>query len=485
MIRRFGLIATFLLTGCVGRYQTPVDTLVVGLGARPTTLDPRFATDANGARVGGLLFEGLVHAGPGFRPEGEAAESWVLRDHTYTFRLRPKLTFHNGRAVTPADVLASFAFFRGPKSPFASTLELIEDVAVTAEADRLVVAIRVKRVSDKFLLADLPAVKILPSPEMNERDFTRQLIGTGPFRLERQDLNEIRLASVRAQVPRLTFKIVRDDYTRFQKLLRGELDFAQAEIPADRVAEFETRPAQFHVYRYPGLTTTYVLINFRDPLLKKREVRAALARALRREDLIRFKMAGLARLADSILTPDNPYHFAATPRLDVAAGDLKGRKLTLKTSNNPQAIDNGKVIANQFGATGLEVELESYEWGKFYGDVRQGNFQLATMKWVGVVDPDIYRVAFHSREVPPGRNRGSYSNPDLDRLLDQTALVENTEKRRELFRQVQKMVHEDLAILPLWYDEQVAIASRKVTGFEPSLNSDFLPLARVRKQEHP
>ena len=484
MIRPLALCASFLFSACVGRYQTPVDTLVDGLGARPTTLDPRFATDANGARVGGLIFEGLVHAGAGFAPEAEAAESWTRAGRAYIFRLRPNLTFHNGRAVLPADVTASFAFYRGPKSPFASTLDAIEDVAVAAEGSRLVVTIRLKRVSDKFLLADLPAVKILPYPEAEDHDFARSLIGTGPFRLVRQDLNEIRLASVRAEVPFLKFKIVRDDYTRFQKLLRGELDFAQAEIPPDKVAEFEKRSESFNVYRYPGLTMTYVLINMRDPLLARREVRATLAGALKRDEIVRFKLAGLARLADSILTPDNPYHVSVTPSAG-ARVSLTGRRLTLKTSNNPQAIDNGKVIANQLAATGLDVDLESYEWGKFYGDVRAGNFQLATMKWVGVVDPDIYRVAFHSREKPPGRNRGSYVNPDLDRLLDQTASTEDAGKRRELFRRVQKIVHEDLAILPLWYDDQVAIASRKITGFKPSLNSDFLPLAHVRKQEHP
>lgn len=487
MIRSFGLAAFLALNACVARNQTPADTLVVALSARPATLDPRYALDANGTRVGALMFEGLVHAGVGFQPQAEAAESWSLNGRTYTFKLRPHLTFHSGRAVTPADLESSFAFYRGPKSPFASTLTTITAVRARHEGERLVVEIEVERVSDKFLLADLPAVKILPFPEAEARDFARKLIGTGPFKLEREDLNDIRLRSVRAQVPFLNFKIVRDDYTRYLKLLRGEVDFALAEIAPERVPEFEKRPVDFQVYRYPGLTTTYLLINFRDPLLARRPVRAALARALKREDIVRFKLAGQARLADSILSPDNPYH-EATPFVEpgpLRLPELAGQRLTLKTSNNPQAIDNGKVLANQMSATGLDVELESYEWGTFYGDVRQGRFQLATMKWVGIVDPDIYRAAFHSRELPPGRNRGAYINPDLDRILDRAALVESATERRSLFREVQKIVHRDLAILPLWYDDQVAIASRKIHGFVPSLNSDFLPLARVSKQEQP
>lgn len=491
------LLLLILLAGCTGKYKPPSDTLVVALGSQPTTLDPRYATDANGIRVGGLIFESLVHTGAGFKAAPEAAESWQYepRTKTYTFTLRPDLRFHNGRSVDPEDIEFSFAFYRGDKSPFASAFKIIQDVKATASAGgRLKVAVKLSHFSDKFLIGDLPSIKILPKAEVLGlgQDFSRALIGTGPFKYIKTDLNEIRLEGVRAKIRRLTFKVVRDDYTRFQKLLKGEVDFAQAEVPAEKVKEFEKRPDEFKVFRYPGLTMTYLLLNFSDPLLKLKDVRSAIAMSVNREEIIQFKMNGLAREATSILTPNNPYFSSEikNPAPDPARAKalinelgLNGSRLVLKTSNSPQAIDNGKVLANQLSRSGLQIGLESYEWGTFYQDVRKGRFQLATMRWVGTVDPDIYRMAFHSRELPPGRNRGSYINPELDPLLDQTATEENPERRRALIQRVQKIVHGDLAIIPLWYDEQVAIARSNVLDFEPSLTSDFLPLARVSKRE--
>ncbi|NJL24203.1 MAG: hypothetical protein HC902_02810 [Calothrix sp. SM1_5_4] len=171
------------------------------------------------------------------------------------------------------------------------------------------VQLKLKYRSEKFLLNDLPAVKILPKAEVLALGnvFGKRLIGTGPYRFIKEDLNEIRLESVRGRTRFIKFKIVRDDFTRYQKLMKGELDLAHAELPPGRIKEFEARPEEFQVLRYHGLTTAYILINLKDPLLQDRRVREALARAVNREEIIRYKLAGLARPATTILTPENPY----------------------------------------------------------------------------------------------------------------------------------------------------------------------------------
>ena len=68
---------------------------------------------------------------------------------------------------------------------------------------------------------------------------------------------------------------------------------------------------------------------------------------------------------------------------------------------------------------GIELEIRTYEWGTFYEDIKQGNFHLYSLAWVGVTDPDIYYNLFHSVSVPPnGDNRGRYNNPAIDALLE-------------------------------------------------------------------
>ena len=491
---RMLIVPALIIGGCTRSFKTPADTLVVGLSAKPATLDPRYATDADGMRISGLIFESLVHPGPGFKPAGEAAESWKHGQRRYTFFLRPNLQFHNGRRATPEDIVFSFDHYRGPKSPFASSLKLIDQVNCHEEGNRLVVEIELSQESDRFLISDLPSIKILPKKEIlsSEDTFARQLIGTGPYRFVRNSLNEIRLQSFFAETPFLKFKVIRDDYTRYQKLLKGEIDIVQNDIPAAKVAEFEKKPNQFRVLRYPGLNMAYLLVNFKDATLQDLPVRQALAQSLNREEIISFKLNGQARPATSLLTPENPYQNANLSNLKfdpeaarkiVAGLGSSGKRLILKTSNAPQTIDNGKVLAHQMSQSGLNLELESYEWATFYEDVKKGAFQLALMKWVGNVDPDIYRSAFHSSEFPPGRNRGFYKNERLDQLLDQGSKEASMDKRRAVFQQVQRIIHEDLAVLPLWYDEQVVILGQGVLNYKPSLTSDFLPLAKTHKRE--
>lgn len=486
-------ICAGLIAGCTKSYQPDADTLVVALGAQPLTLDPRYATDAAGTRITSLIFNGFVRVGEGFKVVPEAAESWTVSKRTYTFFLRKDLQFHNGRKLEKEDLIFTWDFYRGSSSPFSSSLKVIKSVDISEKDGQFVMTIELNHLSDSFLLAELPGVKILPKREIETSgpDFNQLLIGTGPFKFVGQKLNEIRLKSVSAKIDNLVFKIIRDDFTRYQKMLKGEVDIAQNELPSEKIEEFQKRPDDFQVTMYPGLNMSYVLINFRDPFLKQPGVRQALAQSIDRKQIIQYKLHGLAQEATSILTPSNPYFNAQVhnPELNIEAAasaiqsaGAKGKSFVLKTSNTPSAIDDGRVLANQMQKSGVQIRHESYEWATYYDDIKKGNFQLATMKWVGTVDPSIYQAAFHSKETPPGRNRGAYNNPVVDKLLDQGIEEEVFEKRRKIFNEVQRLVHQDIAIIPLWYDLQVTVARSVVLDYHPIMTSDYWPFTSVSKR---
>lgn len=488
---KFCLVVVLLLAGCTRNTTIPTDTLIVAIGAQPATLDPRLATDATGMRVCNLIFNSLTRLGPNLEAIPDASERWTYRDHKYTFHLRPDLRFHNGRAVNAADVEFSFEQYRR-QGPFATSLDIITDVKAensTQTPAHVIVHITLKNYSDKFLKSDLPAVKLLPKEEMDS-SFSTKLIGTGGFRFIRQGPEGIELAAMTAKTKHLIFKLIRDDFTRFQKMLKGEIDIIQQELTPDKAPYFQKEPKRFQVHFYPGLSMSYILINLRDPVLQKLEVRQALARTLQRDELIKFKFYDQAQEATSILTPNNSYFNSQLSNLPydlpwaqstVKSLGLENHTLTLKTSNSPQAIENGKALAYQMKRSGLAVQIQSYEWGTFYSDVKRGGFQLATMRWVGTVDPDIYRLAFHSTERPPGRNRGSYQNPKLDRLLDEGTRAENVAIRKKIFLEVQKIVQDDLAIIPLWYDRQIAVARTVVKDYQPDQTGEYYSLLKAYK----
>jgi peptide/nickel transport system substrate-binding protein len=488
-----------VLSSCTKRSTEADTTLYVGLSSAPSTLDPRNAMDAVGMRLTGLVFSSIVRLGPELEIIGEAASQWSYKNLEYSFTLRPGLKFVSADGqffpVTKDDIDFSIETYRA-SGRFASSLEPIASVEsqydVKAGGN---LSIKLKAYSATFL-TDLTPVKILPKKIVQEKGdaFRDQPIGSGPFRLVSVDANEIKLKAntecpyAQPKIENISFKIVREDNTRFLKVMKGELDLVQQELPPSKVVELEKKGG-FQIYKYPGLSMTYLLVNLKEKAFQSKDARRALSFALNREEIIRFKLEGLAQPATSVLSPISPYHDGslAAPKYDLATAQklikssgLAGKEIVLKTSNSTQAVENGKVIANQLEAAGLKVKLQSFEWATFYKDVDQGNFQLATMKWVGTTDPDIYKTAFHSQELPPkGRNRGFYSNSLVDSLVDQGRGIEDVRKRIDHYKRVQKIVFDELPMIPLWYEYEVAVASSRIINYTPPKNGDYSSLIKI------
>jgi peptide/nickel transport system substrate-binding protein len=430
---------------------------------------------------------------------GDAAESWDYKNKVYTFQLRPNLSFADGTKVTADDVLFSFKEFQKEDNPYKGSLESIEKIEAKYDDKDRYVKILVKNFS-ATLLGNLSVVFILPKHlvEKYGQDFSQHAVGSGPYKLISQSTNEINLTArtdhpyLHPKTPNLTFKIVRDDYTRFLKVYKGEIDIVQSDLPAARIETLEKKGG-FQIYKYPGLSMTYVLINHKDPILAKLKAREALSDAINRDEIIKYKLENLAQPATALITPINPYFNSElkSPVFDLERArktvrdlGLEGKELTLKTSNLASVIENAKVLANEWEQAGLKIKLQSYEWGTFFGDIKSGNFQLATLKWVGNVDPDIYRLSLDSKQTPEnsGRNRGHYSNPALDKLLEAGLLIEDENKRVAHYMQVQKIVLDDLAIIPLWYEKEVAVVHNRIKDYTPPLDGSFSPLIDVRKE---
>jgi peptide/nickel transport system substrate-binding protein len=159
--------------------------------------------------------------------------------------------------------------------------------------------------------------------------------------------------------------------------------------------------------------------------------------------------------------------------------------LSLKTSTDRFRKSVALVLQEQLARGGVEVELRSLEFGTFFGDVRKGNFELFTLKWASVIEPDLLRGAFHSAHVPTaennwgGLNRGALRDAALDGLLDAASRVPRAE-RLPLYAEASKRLDALLPYAPLWHESSVAVVSRRLEGFEPSAHGLFTPLARAR-----
>ncbi|MEO0334871.1 MAG: ABC transporter substrate-binding protein [Pseudomonadota bacterium] len=488
--------ASILLILCSCQAQPPAsDRLVIGLNSKPASLDPRYAKDAAGQRLLSLMFHSFVRVGPKLQVIGDAAQSWSWNGPILTLDVPKPLTFHNGRPVNDQDLLFTFEAYRERDCPFRSSLEGLKKVKVQESETSFEVKLEFEKFSAKFLASDLPIIRILPKDIVLEqgKDFGLNPIGSHHYQFESRKDGSIFLrlsdhkASENIAIKKLEFKSVADEFTLMSKLKKGRIHIVQNDLPKDKVLGLR-QDKNLKVVTYPGLAFTYILVNLKNPTLKKRQVREALARSLDLDQIIEFKLGGLAERATGLLSPATAfydssikpiaYDLSKAQTLIKSLGSFQA-PLTLKTSQQRSARDTGRVLAKMMSQSGLKVKIESTEWATFFESVQKGQFDLATMKWVGAIDPDLYRIAFHSSEVHPGRNRGAYLNSELDQLLDEGLFIADEQKRQQHYFKVQKIVFEDLAVLPLWYDQQVAVIHKSVKGYKPVATSDYFPVLKA------
>jgi peptide/nickel transport system substrate-binding protein len=240
----------------------------------------------------------------------------------------------------------------------------------------------------------------------------------------------------------------------------------------------------------PGSSFSYIGFNLEDEVLRHRRVRQAIAHAIDRRGIILYILRGLAVPARGLLPSS---HWAFEPEVHTYGYDPEEARRLLdeaglpdppgaeprftiiyKTSMNEVRRRIGEVLQAQLAEVGIRVLIKNFEWGTFYADIRRGNFQMYTLTWVGITDPDHYHYIFHSANLPPrGANRNRYRNPEIDRLLEKGRGTMEPEARRAVYSRVQKIVAEDLPYVPLWHASNVAVMRKELKGFVLYENQDF------------
>lgn len=492
-------LSLFLLLASCSVKEPAKDTLFVVLDSRPQTLDPRKAVSANGMRLAGLIFNSFVKIGNQGELEPDLALDWKLDNLTWIFTLRPNLKFSNGRLVLKEDILFSFEEFRKKSSAFYSAFKNIKSVEVVnhkgASYPQFIVKVHLKTFQAPFISSDLPVLKILPKQEIlaAKQDFNKFPIGTGNWTVLKNNFRQIVLQRKgEDKIKYLSFNIIRDSLTRTQKMLSREMDVAPSVISLDKISQFKKQNQNFHVFSSIGFSTTYLLINLKNSFLKNKKLRRVLSLAVNREEIIKYKLYAYATPALSFVNPNNFFFNKnlKTPEFNLKKAtaiinqlNLKDKELTLSCSNNSSTVSKARVLASQISKTGLKISIQTNEWGAFYKDIGQGAFDLALMKWVGAVDPDIYRIAFHSEnQAPQGRNRSFYANKDLDKLLEQGFKEKDSMKRKKIYDKIQSLIAEEFIVIPLWHDQELSIVQSNIENYQMRANGDFLSLPLVKKK---
>jgi len=470
----------------------PPGYLQVDIETSPLSIDPRFATDASSSRIAELVFDSMVKIGAHGEFVGDLAES-IERpaDTSLVFHLRRDVRFSDGRPLTARDVKYTYDFVADPAnlSPKRAGLAPIESVRVL---DDYTIGVVTRHPYAPAL--ETAMLGVVPAGAPGIAGSFGAPIGSGPFRLvsfardERLVLERNPFAPHPEAAARgIVFKIVPDPTVRALELAEGVCDFAENNVEPYLLGYLSARP-ELAVVESPGSAYQYLAFNFRDPRLRDIRVRRAIAHAIDRDAIAASMLGGTARVASGMLTPENwaynanvtryNYDPAAARRLLDQAGYPAGRDgmrpLALAYKATPEGRRLGEAIQAMLRSVGIVLTVRSNEWATFYSDIQRGNFDLTSMQWVGINDPHHYYMVFDSKMTPPGGlNRGAYSNPELDRLVEDGDLTLDGAQRRAIYAQVQQLAADDLPYVSLWWQDNVAVMSRRLQGFTPFPNGSL------------
>jgi peptide/nickel transport system substrate-binding protein len=490
LCRAFALFILFVfVAGCGKNDGRPNEnSIVIALDGNPTNLDPRFATDAHSSRVDPLVYSGLFHLNKKSELTPVLCESYEqLNDTTYIFKLKKGVRFHLGEAFSARDVKYTYEYImdKDNKSPHFGSFDKIETIEVIDDHTLKVV---LKEPFISFMLINTRGIV----PFGYDKDkLEAEPNGCGPFRLiEFKPGEKIILKANddyfdgRPNLDYAVFKVIENSTTRMLELKKGTVDLMLNSVPAYAV-KFVERMDDIDVIKEPGITFQYMGYNLKDPITGNREVRRAISHAINRDEIIRYSLKGLAEKAyGMILAPTNwayesdvtryEYNQELAKHLLDEAGykDPDGSgpgirfKLTFKTSKNKEANEIAQIYRAQLKEVGIELEVMSFEWGTFFGDIKSGNFQVYSLRWIGIVDPDIFYYVFHTASMPPsGANRNLYENRLIDGLIEQSRTEMDVTKRKELYSYIQKIAVDDIIYTPLWYVKNVLAINKRYKGF--------------------
>ncbi|MFT8245823.1 ABC transporter substrate-binding protein [Roseomonas sp. BN140053] len=494
--------------------------LRIGLAAEPTSLDPHFHNFWTNVATGWHIFDGLVQQDAQQRLVPGLATGWrALDDRTWEFTLREGVRFSDGGAFTADDV--AFTISRIPLVPNSPS----SFVVYTGNIEAVEVAgphtIRIRsREPDPLVPANLSLFAIMgraqsggAAPEGRttaELNTGAGLVGTGPYRfVEWSRGNRLVLDRNpdhwRGAEPweRVTFRPIPNGGARTAALLAGDVDVIEnvplasvAELRNDRRVALWSGPTNQIMYitldsfaePSPGVSGT----EGRNPL-KDPRVRRALSLAIDRQAIAQRLMEGAALPAAELVPP---FMFGADPaaaveRFDPAgarqllaeAGYPNGFRLVLGTASDryPNIQQVAQAIGSGWGRIGVRTEVDGAPWSAFVG--RRNRFEYSayiggSQAYSGEMSL-ILSYLVQTADAASGNgmlNKGRYSNPRLDALLERAKRTPENAPRESLLQQASRVAMEDHAVLPLYFSV-LTTGTRAGLRTEPRVDTSILATA--------
>ena len=371
-------------------------------------------------------------------------------DHkTFTFHIRQGITFHNGKALTSADVKYTFDSILSPatKSPIRGSVEKITRIDAPDPATVIF------RASEPYytFIGNLPAIGIIPDGA--DADLLNAPVGSGPYRFVSYKEGDVVQLEANTDywngapnIERVHVKIVTDNSTRQAELMSGEVDMAyNAQFDPETVRALGQR-SNMQVVLGDGANIGYLGVNTTSvSQLANPKIRQAVAYAIDREVITDLLLRKQARKANAILPPE---HWAYDPNvmvydhdperakqlLDEAGytdpdGDGRQARLQLSiiTSTTQLSRNIASIMQDQLRRVGIELELLSLETATMFDRLAKAQYDLYYLIGLGFnQSTDVFQFVYYSR----------YQNPQFNEAIARLRATNDPSQTQPLFEQI-------------------------------------------------
>ena len=497
MKKKFGLLMTIILSmlflvACGGSgdkkeggdagASTGKDTLVIAQGADAKSLDPHASNDNPSSRIRVQIYDRLMDLDDNGVPQPMLAESWERPDDkTIIFHLRKGVKFHNGDEMKASDV--KFSLERALASPEVSHIlagingvEVIDDYTVKVTTEKPMAAI----------LNNLSHITIAILSERATKEagdkFGQNPVGSGPYKfVSWQSGDRVTLEAFpeywqgEAPVKNVVYRNIVEETNRTIGLETGELDIIYdiQGLDKNKLRDDE----RFVLIEGPQVSMTYLGFNMKKAPYDNPKVREAISYAIDQKPIIDTVFLGAGEAANSIIGPNVWGYYDVekfTQNIEKAkallaeAGYPDGFKAKIWVNDNPVRRDTAVILQDQLKQIGIDLTIETVEWGAFLDGTARGDHEMFLLGWGTVTrDPDygMYELISTSTMGAAG-NRSFYSNPTVDKLLEEGKTELDPEKRKAIYKEIQEIIRKDIPMYMIIYPLQNVVTQKNIKNFK-------------------
>lgn len=444
------------------------------------TLDPQINETRFCMHVQYQLRNCLIEVGPNGTLVPELATEWNSSDDLtrWVFKLRQGVEFHNGKTLTPEDVVFSINLHRGPNtiSEAKALMEQISDVQVSAP-DEVTVALVAPNAGFPALMA-LINMLIVPADDM---EFGKG-IGTGGYTLESFEpgvaARVVRAPNYwkegRGHFDAIETRCIADVNARTTALQTGQIDAMGGADTA--TAQLLAAMPGVKLIQTTGKQHYGFAMNVTDPLFQNPDVRLAMKLAIDRQAMVDTVLSGYGAIANDQpisvaypdYNPDLPQHVydPDKARALLEKAGVAGLTVPLHAADAPftGAVDMAQLYAQQAAAAGITIDVQREPDDGYWSNI-WGKRPMFATKWSGRVSEDVMLSLAYSRESIGSWNETSWDNAAFNTALQAARGERDDEKRKQLYWECQSLIAEDGGLVaPVWADFLDATSDKVAHG---------------------